>query len=195
MTTPSQPPPVKTEEPKTEAVSGLVRLFLLQLLAVAAITALLTTFSVLIGRGSSTDEVVSTVAKNPPAASAPADVPTPAVPTSAVPTSAPPETSAPPSPSQSVDPARPEVVVLNQSAGEVEAQEAADRLRGAGWAVSRTDTFRGTVRATTVYYPPGEEDAARQVARELPGKTRVLPRFSNLSETRVTVVLTDDYAP
>jgi hypothetical protein len=33
------------------------------------------------------------------------------------------------------------------------------------------------------------------VAKVLPGDTRVLPRFSNLSQTRLTVVLTDDYTP
>jgi hypothetical protein len=198
MTTPSVPPPVKTQEQETRAVSGLVRLFLLQLLAVAAITALLTTFSVLIGRGTSTDQV-TTVGQSVPSAKAPAAAPTTAVPPTTAPPSAPPPTSAspsstaPPSPSTSVDPAHPEVVVLNLSAGAGAAADAADRLRGAGWAVSRTDDFRGTVRSTTVYYPIGQVDAARQVAKVLPGKTRVLPRFTGLPETRLTVVLTDDY--
>jgi hypothetical protein len=202
MTTPSQPPPAKVEEQETGAVLRLTRLFLLQLLAVAAITALLTTFSVLIGRGSLTDRQVSSVVQDPPSASAPATVPTTAAPPTTAPPAAPPPAaappasappaSAPPTPSQSVDPARPEVVVLNQSVAGPAAKDAADRLRRAGWKVARTDDFSGTVRRTTVYYPSGEERAARQVAKVLPGKTRILPRFSTLSDTRVTVVLTGD---
>jgi hypothetical protein len=86
-----------------------------------------------------------------------------------------------------------EVVVLNQTSRAGLASVVADRLRGKGWNVSVVGNFHGVVPATTVYYPPGQEDAARVAADDLPVAPRTLPRFSNLSTTRLTVVVTDSY--
>ncbi|MGZ4616819.1 MAG: LytR C-terminal domain-containing protein [Actinomycetes bacterium] len=203
MTTPMRPPQQEDDEQGTGV--ALARLFLLQLLAVAAITALLTIVSVVIGRGTGSDQVTTATQGSPstPAAASPratssspsaSSAPT-APPPSSAPPATPPASPPPVSPSATVDTSRPEVVVLNQSARQGAAADAADRLRGAGWAIRRTDSFSGTVRTTTVYYPPGMEQAARAVAKTLPGATRVLPRFSTLPRTRLTVVLTDDYQP
>ena len=63
----------------------------------------------------------------------------------------------------------------------------------AGWDVPAVGNFRGTVPATTVYYPAGGETAALAVARDLRATPRTLPRFGNLSTTRFTVVVTDSY--
>ena len=47
--------------------------------------------------------------------------------------------------------------------------------------------------ATTVYYPAGAKAEARAAAAGLPTEPRVRPRFGNLSTTRLTVVVTDNY--
>ncbi|MGZ4469033.1 MAG: LytR C-terminal domain-containing protein [Nocardioidaceae bacterium] len=203
MTTPMRPPQQEDDGQGTGV--ALARLFLLQLLAVAAITALLTTVTVVIGRGTGSDQVTTATQGSPstPAAASPratsssssASRASAAPPPSSAPPATPPASPPPVSPSATVDTSRPEVVVLNQSARQGAAADAADRLRGAGWAIRRTDSFSGNVRTTTVYYPPGMEQAARTVAKTLPGATRVLPRFSTLPRTRLTVVLTDDYQP
>lgn len=85
------------------------------------------------------------------------------------------------------------VVVLNQTSRAGLAGEVASRLRGEGWTVPAVGNFRGVVPATTVYYPPGQEAAARAAAESLPTTPRIRPRFGNLSTTRLTVVVTDTY--
>jgi cytoskeletal protein RodZ len=81
------------------------------------------------------------------------------------------------------------VVVLNQSGQSGRATRAAATLRALGWRVSGVGNFRGTVSATTVYYPPGGRAAAREIAAQLPGTDRVRPAFAGVSRTRITVVL------
>jgi hypothetical protein len=85
------------------------------------------------------------------------------------------------------------IVVLNQTARAGLASAVATRLRAKGWTVSGVGNFRGLVPATTVYYPPGQEAAATAAAKSLPTPPRVLPRFGNLSLTRLTVVVAADY--
>ena len=166
-------------------------------LAVSAVTAILTALFVWLGPAESTPDAA--VVGQP--SSSPAATPTP--PASSPPPSSPPASSPPasspapstsaPEPSETTDPDRPEVVVLNQSGGSGLGREVADRVREAGWDVNRTGSFNGTVRTTTVYYPSGLSSEAEELAKDLPGDPRVLERFSNLSETRLTIVLTDDY--
>ena len=86
-----------------------------------------------------------------------------------------------------------EVVVLNQTSRSGLAGEVATRLRDQGWTVPAVGNFRGVVPATTVYYPAGDEAAARAAAEDLPTAPRIRPRFGNLSTTRLTVVVTDSY--
>jgi hypothetical protein len=86
-----------------------------------------------------------------------------------------------------------QVVVLNQSSRNGLAARAAARLRSKGWSVPSIGNFRGQVGATTVYYPEGAREQARAAAADLPTPPRVRPRFGNLSLTRLTVVVTDDY--
>ena len=87
---------------------------------------------------------------------------------------------------------RPKVDILNQSAGQGAAEQTADLLREAGWRVGRVDDFRGTVRATTVYYLDDDlRRDAKALARDLPGPVRVLEGFSTLSDKRLSVVLVD----
>jgi hypothetical protein len=86
-----------------------------------------------------------------------------------------------------------DVVVLNQTSRGGLAAVAADRLRARGWTVAGVGNFTGVVPATTVYYPPGAEAAALAAAESLPTPARTRPRFGNLSTSRLTVVVTDNY--
>lgn len=85
------------------------------------------------------------------------------------------------------------VVVLNQTSRTGLAAAVAGILRGRGWTVPAVGNFRGIVPATTVYYPPGTEAAAQDLAESLPTPPRIRPRFDTLSPTRLTVVLTSSY--
>ena len=86
-----------------------------------------------------------------------------------------------------------QVVVLNQTTRRGLAATVAKALRSSGWPVPAVGNFRGIVPSTTVYYPPGGEAGALAVAADLPVEPRVRPSFGNLSETRLTVVVTDSY--
>jgi len=164
-------------------------------LAVCAVTAILIALFAWLGPGDSDTKVLSARESTP--TSPPAASPTPTPPTSSAPASSPPASSAAatttPPPSTAAAPRGPEVVVLNQSGGSGLASRVADRVRKAGWTVKQTGSFRGTVSTTTVYYPSGLSAEARELAKQLPGEPRVKERFSNLSATRLTIVLTDDY--
>ena len=92
-----------------------------------------------------------------------------------------------------VDRSTVEVVVLNQTSRPGLAASVAAHLRTAGWDVPAVGNFRGTVPSTTVYYPAGGETVALAVARDLRATPRTMPRFGNLSTTRFTVVVTDSY--
>lgn len=180
----------------------LARLFLGQLLAVLAITAVLTAAFVVVqgddGTTSTALDQSQSGTPSPPVSSAPAATTPPASttpPATTPPASTPPpaSTTAPATPPASPDPGRPEVVVFNQSAPSGSGEAAAQQLTAAGWIVFKVDDFRGSVSETTVYYPPGLEKAARRAARVLPGDVRIREKFSNLSDTRLTLILTDDY--
>ncbi|MGH8892205.1 MAG: LytR C-terminal domain-containing protein [Actinomycetes bacterium] len=158
-------------------------------LAVAAVASLITALAVWQGEE-----------RDPPSAAAPV--------TSTTPSSSPTVAAAEPSVAASTTPAASpstevadtkavtsglEVVVLNQTSRGGLAGTVADRLRASGWEVPAVGNFRGILRATTVYYPVGARADALAVAGDLPTEPRVRPRFGNLSETRLTVVVTDSY--
>ena len=86
-----------------------------------------------------------------------------------------------------------EVVVLNQTRVRVLGARAAALLRERGWTVVSVGNFRGTVSTTTVYHPAGQRAAAQAVAASLPGQIRVRERFANLSRTRLTLIVTEDF--
>lgn len=165
------------------------------LLAVAAVASLITALAVWRGEEPAQPGALASDTRRSASmetVTALSDTPTPTP--SATPTPTP---SATPTPSESSAPVAEtfdtEVVVLNQTSRGGLAGAVADRLRAAGWTVPAVGNFRGTVPATTVYYPDGEEAAAAAVAADLPTEPRVRPRFGNLSTTRLTVVVTDSY--
>ena len=165
-------------------------------LAVCAVTAILIGLFVWLGPDDSETSVLSERESSSP--TSPAASPTPSPPASSPAASSPPPSSPAPvtsSPPVSAKPGpdRPQVVVLNQSGGSGLAGRVADRVRAAGWDVHKTGNFNGTVSTTTVYYPSTMRGDALNLAKALPGDPRVKERFSNLSQTRLTIVLTDDY--
>jgi hypothetical protein len=182
--------------PRQGAWGAVARLLALQLLTVIAVTAVITGAYALTGRhhnqaeaGSSGGPTTSSsTASTPPS-------PTPSTSPSASPSDQPSATSSP-STSPTTKSAPPVVThslkvdVLNQSAPKGSAGRIAARVRTLHWPVGRVDNFNGTVSETTVYYPQGKAAAARALARELPGSPRVLPRFSTLSDKRLTVIVT-----
>jgi hypothetical protein len=87
------------------------------------------------------------------------------------------------------------VLVLNNSRVEGLADRAAASFERAGWPVRDTGGLRGRIRATTVYYPPGQQAVAEEFARRFDGIERVLPRLAGLPGTGLTVVVTRDFQP
>lgn len=127
------------------------------------------------------------LATQPEAETAPVDPVPPPVQSAAPPVAAP----APPAPA---GPPLLPLTVLNNSRTTGLADRAAATFRAGGWPVQVTGNFRGRIRATTVYYEPGQEASARAFAQRFDGIERVLPRFEGLPGSGLTVVLTRDFA-
>ncbi len=135
-----------------------------------------------------------------PASSAPSVAPvTPLVPlatATALPGAATPVPTGPPTSLPPAAPARPAVLpvtVLNDSRFSGLAQRAASRFRTGGWSTPVVGNLSGRIRATTVYYAPGQLGSAQRFAKQF-GIARVLPRFPGLPGRGLTVVLTRDFA-
>jgi hypothetical protein len=69
----------------------------------------------------------------------------------------------------------------------------AARIDSAGWQVVGSDNWVGTIPATTIYYPPQLEAAAKLLGKDL-GVNRVLPAVAPMSMSGLTVILTADFA-
>jgi LytR cell envelope-related transcriptional attenuator len=169
------------------------------LLAVLAVAALITSLAVWrAGEADQPQAAASTripshadreALSQPPSSGTPSHSASPASHSSTKPVTS----SSTPAPRESAGDFDVEVVVLNQTSRAGLAGAVADRLRAKGWTVVAVGNFHGVVPATTVYYPPGQENAARVAAHDLPVAPRTMPRFSNLSTSRLTVVVTDSY--
>jgi hypothetical protein len=86
------------------------------------------------------------------------------------------------------------VVVYNATDRKGLGGRLAEELREAGWRVPVIQPFEGDDLAeTTVYYPDGKRAAAELLAEEMPGEPKVAERYGELSRTRLTVVIGDDY--
>ena len=188
--TDSPSPPVGDQEPGPIAL--LARLFLTQLLAVLAIAAVIAVaFSLL---GLDDRSTVQTTRSEGDASTAAAGGPTATTPppSGAAPGSTPSATTPPgstaPGPATGTE-GLPRVDVLNQSADGNAAESTASGLRSRGWRIGRVDNFNGNVRTTTIYYPPGRRSEARDLAAEFESAPRILPSFSTLSPSRLTVIL------
>ena len=203
------PPRVRRGAHRTRR--SLVSALMPSVLAVAAVSALVTSLAVWQGdrtdrprtdaAAAATAPATSSQTTSAPATSSPAAAS--ASPSSASPESAVEGTKSERTPAAEktpaagsaggVDRSSVEVVVLNQTSRPGLAASVAAHLRTAGWDVPAVGNFRGTVPSTTVYYPPGGETVALAVAGDLRATPRTMPRFGNLSTTRFTVVVTDSY--
>ncbi len=83
--------------------------------------------------------------------------------------------------------------MLNNSRVAGLAERTAAGITRQGWPVRDTGNFTGRIRATTVYYAPGQQDDARALAERFSGIERVLPRFAGLPGEGLTLVLTRDF--
>jgi len=87
-------------------------------------------------------------------------------------------------------PTRPEVEIFNSTGVSGLAADLAAELQTEGWRVPVTDNWYGDIPADTVYFQPGAQRAARDLAREL-GMTRIRPADTPMSDERLTVILTE----
>jgi LytR cell envelope-related transcriptional attenuator len=104
----------------------------------------------------------------------------------------PPRTTVAPVPPPTTAAARAPLTVLNNSVIRGLADRAATAVQSRGWQVAQVGNFAGQLPATTVYYSPGnagEEAAARELAREFPQVSQVLPRYAGLPPTPAGIVL------
>ncbi|CAM3353782.1 LytR C-terminal domain-containing protein [Nocardioides dubius] len=69
----------------------------------------------------------------------------------------------------------------------------AGRVDGAGWKVVGSDNWRGSIPASTIYYPERLERAAKLLSKDL-GVKRLKPAVAPMRLDRLTVILTPDYA-
>ena len=81
------------------------------------------------------------------------------------------------------------VTVFNNSGISGLAGQVGGTVSEAGWQVSGTGNWYGSVPANTVYHPPQLDRAARQLALDL-GVDRVLPAVEGMGGDRLTVILT-----
>lgn len=80
--------------------------------------------------------------------------------------------------------------MLNNSRVTGLAHQAAAEFAARGWPVAGVGNFTGRIPQTTVYYEPGQQAAAAELAREFPGIQRVCARIPGLPGHGLTVVLT-----
>jgi cytoskeletal protein RodZ len=88
------------------------------------------------------------------------------------------------------------LVVLNNSSTTT-ASTAADRFQQAGWTVTDTSTFEGSILSTAAYYDPnvaGAQAAAEALQQQFPAIKRVKEKFDGLPGGPIVVVLTSDYS-
>ena len=68
------------------------------------------------------------------------------------------------------------------------AQSTAAKVLAAGWKVATVSNWRGVISETTVYYPPGSEEQAQTLARDL-DVGRVKPLVSPMRSDRLSLIL------
>lgn len=121
------------------------------------------------------------------------------------PATEPPATEPPPTDAPTDDPtepsepitADPDIVeplgVLNQTGESGIEEQASERFQDGGWEVAAMSEFTGTVPETTVYVPEGMEEAAEALVEQFPEIGRVRPTVEPFNDTRLVIVLAEDY--
>ena len=83
------------------------------------------------------------------------------------------------------------VYVFNQTPVTGLAAQTASSFESAGWNVAGVDNWIGTVPEDTVYYYPGDIDAAERLSADFPDISRVWPASSPMPGGGLTVILAD----
>jgi hypothetical protein len=89
------------------------------------------------------------------------------------------------------------LIVLNNTTITGLAQRAAQRFENGGWTVTRYDNYQNDILSTCAYFDPaiaGAKAAAEALQQQYPTIKRVEPRFGELPDGPVVVVLTPDYS-
>jgi hypothetical protein len=109
------------------------------------------------------------------------------------PTTTPPTTSAPSTTPVTIPETT--VIVLNSTDTPGLASRVSAYLGGLGWHVTDPDNFFPVLDVTTVYFPEGQEAAARMLAAAVPGDSdTVSPATPQVPSDALTVVLGNDAA-
>jgi len=90
------------------------------------------------------------------------------------------------------------LVVLNNTTIHGLAADAAHRFEAGGWTVTRSGNLTNDILSTCAYYEQGDAQAkaaAEALQRQYPTIKRVEPKFPELPDGPVVVVLTPDYSP
>lgn len=141
--------------------------------------------------GAVAEQPASTSSTLPSATPAASQSSTPAAPPVSQPPATQPPATAKPASSQA---AKLPVMVLNNSRRTHLAAHVATELAAKGWPIRKTGNFTGRIRATTIYYAPGQRAAAERLAHEFGQIRRVEPRFRGLPGTGLTLVVTRDWS-
>lgn len=83
------------------------------------------------------------------------------------------------------------VYVFNQTSISGLAAETANSLESAGWNVVGADNWVGSVPTDTVYFYPGDRDAAERLSDDFPDIGRVWPASAPMPAGALTVILAD----
>ena len=83
------------------------------------------------------------------------------------------------------------VYVFNQTSISGLAAETANALDSAGWNIVGVDNWVGRVPTDTVYFYPGDREAAERLAKDFPDIGRVWPASAPMPAGALTVILAD----
>ena len=81
--------------------------------------------------------------------------------------------------------------VFNQTSISGLAAETANAFESAGWNVVGVDNWVGSVPTDTVYFYPGDREAAERLAKDFPDVGRVWPASAPMPAGALTVILAD----
>ena len=176
-----QPPPSRPSRIRTER--GVVFPSPVVILSVVAVAMAALAYFATQGQPP-TEREVTPVATSPSPSTSPGTSPSP---TPAMPTTKPEPTKPP------VDKGKVYVEVYNNSGITGLAGRVGGTATEAGWQVVGTDNWYGTIPASTVYYPPQLQRAARALALDL-GIRRAAVAVDPMKRDRLTVILTADHA-
>jgi hypothetical protein len=111
--------------------------------------------------------------------------------------STPSSSSKPPSSSKS-RPSKPQtaIYILNNTTQPDLGTSTAAKFRAKGWRVVGTENYSNDIISSCIYYDPSDPHnltVAQQMQSEFPGIQRVAPRFPQLPEYPIVVILNPDY--